>query len=1157
MLQEKMTCVLNHPLVQKYMRGELTEKCYFLNAEGGFGKSTALMCLYACLVSQVEQRKGVVPIFVDVKKLIDFGAHDGTDNLPRPIEKYIVQEYCGADSDPNESLLQKVIGLFSRSNAPKLNTAYTYYILVDGLNEVAEENKKVILDEIRQMSASDSVRFFLSSRVDEKDLPTDTVRLKLLPLKADSIRQYLDRQFGSKSGGKADMKRISNSLVEILRVPMYLKVFRDTYTDKSPYPDLYEDKIVRRADILDSYIQKLLKDNKAKARSDEKPIVEFVIRYFLPALAFSMARKRSFEIDADEADTVLSVSYFIGFFNGRKKEKVRKIINSAEYVPFTISCEALALLQESQNACFFTHQIWRDVFAAKHIINCMNADKLGDLEVTVDEDVRRFIGELVHEYDGRHAYSPSYEDTKDTRRCESDFASKQDLSSWPESPVEHFLQQHNLKSPSPLSPLATRNMIEIMKTSRGGRVTAKYDDLDLQRVHFYRCSLPHSTFDNAKICSQNFIPSGHTRSVTSVSFSPDGTKIVSGSWDKTICIWDSETHEQLGVLRGHTGGVNSVAFSSDGKKIISGSNDKTIGIWDVETCEQIGILKGHTGSVNSVSFSSDDKKIVSGSEDRTIRVWDAEKYEQIGAAFVGYRKGVKSVSFSSDDKKIVSGSSDETIRIWDVKTHTQIGDPITGHTHGVNCIILSQNDQTIVSGGVDGYIRMWDVKSHKQIGIFIGHLSGVEAVALSNDGKMMVSCNCEGLYIWDVKTKQQIGRPLLGYHDNININNIRTVAFSRDGTRIVSGGDDSTIRVWDVKAQVQIDEPIGGNVNSMNSVAFSPDGTKIAGGGGEQTIRIWDVKEHKQIGKLLIGHSGAINSVSFSRDEKVVSSSDDNTICIWNAKTHEQTGQLIGHQFCVQSAFFSPDGKQVVSSGWDQTIRIWDIKSETQVCPPLDSMVVSRCSAALYPNGKKVASVSVDNTIYLLDIKTHKCDGEVFRGVIGDIESVAFSSDGKKLAAGSSLATIHIWNVKTQTQIGKPLIGHSWGINSVVFFQNDEKIVSGSNDKTVRIWDAETHKPIGILTGHTGAVNSVSCSPDGQKIASASSDGTVRIWDLQTHLCSVMWGMIQSDIQACDFRGANFNGLDECWFYNIVYSNGGIVQDVLIPKPVPFDYSEQ
>ncbi|KIO01869.1 hypothetical protein M404DRAFT_149210 [Pisolithus tinctorius Marx 270] len=125
---------------------------------------------------------------------------------------------------------------------------------------------------------------------------------------------------------------------------------------------------------------------------------------------------------------------------------------------------------------------------------------------------------------------------------------------------------------------------------------------------------------------------GHDTTVNSVAFSPDGKRIVSGSEDDTVMVWDAERGVQIGSpLEGHTEEVYSVAFSPDGKWIVSGSLDMTVGVWDAEGGVQVGCpLEGHTEAVTSVAFSPDGKRIVSGSTDKTVRIWDAERGVQIG-----------------------------------------------------------------------------------------------------------------------------------------------------------------------------------------------------------------------------------------------------------------------------------------------------------------------------------------------------------------------------------------------------------------------------------------------------------------------------------------------------------------------------------------------
>jgi uncharacterized caspase-like protein/energy-coupling factor transporter ATP-binding protein EcfA2 len=156
---------------------------------------------------------------------------------------------------------------------------------------------------------------------------------------------------------------------------------------------------------------------------------------------------------------------------------------------------------------------------------------------------------------------------------------------------------------------------------------------------------------------------GHEASVWSVAFSSDGTRIVSGSEDRTIRLWDLAGNPIGQPFAGHEASVESVAFSSDGTRIVSGSEDRTIRLWDLAGNPIGQPFAGHEYAVESVAFSPDGTRIVSGSEDRTIRLWDLAG-NPIGQPFAGHEAFVLSVAFSPDGTRIVSGSGDNTIRLW-------------------------------------------------------------------------------------------------------------------------------------------------------------------------------------------------------------------------------------------------------------------------------------------------------------------------------------------------------------------------------------------------------------------------------------------------------------------------------------------------------------
>ena len=119
---------------------------------------------------------------------------------------------------------------------------------------------------------------------------------------------------------------------------------------------------------------------------------------------------------------------------------------------------------------------------------------------------------------------------------------------------------------------------------------------------------------------------GHTNWITSVAFSKCGTYALTGSFDKTVCLWDLKTGHTIKVLKGHTGVIKSVAFSPNGQYALTGSHDKTVCLWDLDTGQTIQELKGHTAWVNSVVFSPDSQYALTGSQDKTVRLWDLHYY---------------------------------------------------------------------------------------------------------------------------------------------------------------------------------------------------------------------------------------------------------------------------------------------------------------------------------------------------------------------------------------------------------------------------------------------------------------------------------------------------------------------------------------------------
>jgi WD40 repeat protein len=297
--------------------------------------------------------------------------------------------------------------------------------------------------------------------------------------------------------------------------------------------------------------------------------------------------------------------------------------------------------------------------------------------------------------------------------------------------------------------------------------------------------------------------SAHSDWVRCLSFTPDGSKLVSGSFDKTIKLWQLNTGTVIHTLTDHIKGVFALAVSPDGQLLASGSWDETIKLWNLETGTLLQNLTQHQASVRSLAVSPDSKTLISGSFDQTIKLWNLPDGNVVKT--IVDREPIASIALSPDGTFLASTGDDGTIKIWSMSTGKLLAESI-GNKHCIGSIAIDPDARTIAAGTVNGYVVLWklahidETLPSQQIELsqtIKAHAGQINACVFSPDGQYLITGSVDGkAKVWykgeDLSFRDKARSILKGDPGR----SVMSVAISADGRTIAIGGADGTIQFW-------------------------------------------------------------------------------------------------------------------------------------------------------------------------------------------------------------------------------------------------------------------------------------------------------------------------------------------------------------------------
>ena len=615
---------------------------------------------------------------------------------------------------------------------------------------------------------------------------------------------------------------------------------------------------------------------------------------------------------------------------------------------------------------------------------------------------------------------------------------------------------------------------------------------------------------------------GHQGDVRSAIELPNTNLIITGSEDQQIYVWNAETGEPVGSsLKGHLGPINDLAILPNTNYLLSCAEDNTLQVWDVNRQQLMNRYTDHSDLITALQFIGSGKRVITGHSSGRGYIWSATSGRNL-YKLTGHSRAIECMASSRNDQRIVTGGLDGKMILRDGQGAILKTFAIPGKIP-IHAIAVNQKGTVAATASADHVIRIWDLEQDSVIHSMAEHTELIQVLSFSpNEDYLISGSKDETLVLWDynsgykletINTESPVSslsfhpvEPLMAiglhsgdcmimnYRNGEEIRNLsghslplKSVAFSKDGSRILTGGTDNTFILWHESGRMI--KSFAGHQGPVLALAFQDQNNRILSASQDQTARSWEYRTNNRPDEIPLDNKIlALAEHPDSNQHLLAVSMVGNKIEIINQKSGLRMGVLnVPKNAQAVSLAFHPTLGHLYAGLDNGSVFKWEVNE-----PTFDKEIVDL-------NVRTVADVDTIKTENDAT-KIKKVDTTFVSQAFVEntqVSALAISADGFYLLAGASNGQAKLWDLITG-ELKRTYSAHLSAVTCIAFHPQQRAFISGSDDNTLRYWSFDEDFQLRSFLGHQDDITDLAIDPKGQFMASTSEDETINIWDIET-----------------------------------------------------------